>query len=163
LDEHDEPTHGVFIYDATIHVPLVWRLPGVLPANAVYGGPVRHVDIVPTVLGVLGLPGGDTTQGVDLVAALQGRTPPPDLVQYSQAHLAEEGFGMAPLSGVRHDGQKWIAAPRPELYDLRRDPRELANLYPAEPATTGRLVADLEAVNADSARRALTAPTRQID
>jgi choline-sulfatase len=163
LDEHGEPTHGVFIYDATIRVPLVWRLPGVLAANTTYGGPVRHIDIVPTVLGVLGLPGGDATQGTNLLAALQGRTPPPDLVQYSEARLAEEGFGMAPLFGVRRDGRKFIAAPRPELYDLRRDPRELTNLYPADADVARPLEEALEAVTADSARRALTAPTRAID
>ncbi len=163
LDEHGEPTHGIFIYDSTIRVPLVWRLPGVFAANTTYGGPVRHVDIVPTVLGVLGLPGGDTTQGTNLLAALQGRTAPPDLVQYSEARLAEEGFGMAPLFGVRHAGWKWIAAPRPELYDLQRDSRELTNLYPAAAAAARSLEDDLEAVTADSARRALTAPTRQID
>ena len=163
LDEHGEPTHGVFIYDATIQVPLVWRLPAVFAANTTYRGPVRHVDIMPTVLGVLGLAGGDATQGTNLLAALQGRTAPPDLVQYSEARLAEEGFGMAPLFGVRHDGRKWIAAPRPELYDLRRDPRELANLYSADAAAARPLEEDLAAVSADSARRALTAPTRQID
>jgi len=118
---------------------------------------------VPTVLGVLGLPGGDATQGTNLLAALQGQTSPPDLVQYSEARLVEEGFGMAPLFGVRHAGRKWIAAPRPELYDLRRDPRELTNLYPGDTAAMRPLEADLEAVTADSARRALTAPTRQID
>src|SRR5262249_3656211 len=47
LGEHGEPTHGIFIYDATIRVPLVWRLPGVFPAGGTYDGPVRHIDIVP--------------------------------------------------------------------------------------------------------------------
>jgi len=163
LDEHGEPTHGIFIYDATIRVPMVWRLPGVIPANVTYGGAVRHIDIVPTILAVLGLPGGDTVQGTSLLAAFQGRTPPIDLTQYSEARLAEEGFGMAPLFGVRHSGHKWIQAPRPELYDLRRDPRELQNLYSAEAASAKPLETELEAVTADSARRALTAPTREID
>jgi choline-sulfatase len=163
LDEHGEPTHGVFIYESTIHVPLLWRLPSVFAAKTTYRGPVRHIDIVPTVLGVVGLPGGDATQGANLVAALQGRTPPPDLVQYSEARLAEEGFGMAPLYGVRHDGRTFIAAPRPELYDLRRDPRELTNLYPTDAAAARPLVEALEVVVADSVRRALTAPTRAID
>jgi choline-sulfatase len=163
LGEHGEPTHGIFIYDATIRVPLIWRLPGVLPQATTYGGAVRHIDIVPTVLAVLGLPGGDTTQGANLLSALQGRTPPIDLTQYSEARLAEEGFGMAPLFGVRHEGHKWIQAPHPELYDLRNDPGELRNLYPAEQATARPLEGDLEAVVTDSERRALTAPTRQID
>jgi choline-sulfatase len=163
LGEHGEPTHGVFIYDATIRVPLIWRLPGVLPPGTTYPGPVRHIDIVPTILAVLGLPGGETTQGANLLGALQGRTPPLDLTQYSEARLAEEGFGMAPLFGVRHDGRKWIQAPHPELYDLHGDPGELHNLYPAQAAAARPLQTDLESVVADSERRALTAPTREID
>jgi Tfp pilus assembly protein PilF len=163
LGEHGEPTHGIFIYDATIRVPLIWRLPALLPAGATYDGPVRHIDIVPTILGVLGLPGGRATQGLDLLPAFQGRTPPPDVPQYSEARLAEEGFGMAPLFGVRHDGRKWIRAPRPELYDLRTDPGERTNLYPAESATGVALENVLERIIADRTRGVLTAPTRQID
>ncbi len=162
LGEHGEPTHGIFIYDATIHVPLIWRLPRVFPAGATYGGPVRHVDVVPTILGVLGLAGGGETQGLDLRAAFQGRTPPPDVPQYSEARLAEEGFGMAPLFGVRQDGRKFIRAPRPELYDLRADPGERRNLYPAAAAAAEAPEQALDAILADRTRR-LTAPTRQID
>jgi Tfp pilus assembly protein PilF len=128
-----------------------------------YPGPVRHIDIVPTALAILGLPGGETTQGADLLAGLQGRARPIDLAQYSEARLAEEGFGMAPLFGVRHDGKKWIQAPRPELYDLRVDSRELQNLYPDDPGAARPLENVLESVVADSGRRALTAPTREID
>jgi len=163
LGEHGEPTHGIFIYDATIHVPMIWRLPRLLPAGATYGGPVRHVDIVPTVLGILGLPGGDATQGRDLLGTLQGRTPPVDVVQYSEARLAEEGFGMAPLAGVRHGGHKWIEAPHPELYDLRADPREETNLWAGDAAAAHALQGDLAAVVADSERRAVPATTRPID
>src|SRR5207244_4895127 len=86
---------------------------------------------------------------------------PPDVPQYSEARLAEEGFGMAPLFGVRHDGRKWIRAPRPELYDLRADPGERTNLYPGEAATSVALDRELEAIIAD--RTSLTAPRREID
>ena len=163
LGEHGEPTHGIFIYDATVHVPLIWRLPRVLPAGTTYPGPVRHVDIVPTVLAVLGLPGGDAMQGANLLPALEGRVAPLDLPQYSEARLAEEGFGMAPLSGVRHAGRKWIRAPRPELYDLHDDPRELENLYPSAPAGARPLQVDEDLVLADSARHTITARPREID
>jgi arylsulfatase A-like enzyme/Tfp pilus assembly protein PilF len=163
LDEHGEPTHGVFIYDATIRVPLVWRLPRTFPAGTAYDGPVRHIDIAPTVLAAVGLSGTDAIQGANLLSALQGRTPPPALAQYSETRLAEAGFGMAPLFGVRHDGQKWIKAPRPELYDVRRDPHERTNLYPDDASAAQRLDAELESIAADSARRALAAPTREID
>ncbi len=161
LGEHGEPTHGIFIYDATIRVPLLWRLPNVLPAGSTYAGPVRHIDIVPTALAALGLRDDVVTQGVNLLPAFQGRIPPPDLAQYAEARLAEEGFGMAPLAGVRHDGGKWIQAPRPELYDLRTDPKELRNVYPGEAAQP--LEAELDGILGDSALRALPAPTRQID
>jgi arylsulfatase A-like enzyme/Tfp pilus assembly protein PilF len=163
LDEHGEPTHGIFVYDSTIHVPLIWRLPGVLAGNRTYGAPVRHIDIAPTVLSVLGLRTDDSMQGANLLGALQGRTPPPDLVQYAETRLAEEGFGMAPLFAVRHGGRKWIQAPRPELYDLTHDPRELTNLYPSDTTSEQILRSQLEAVTVASERRAVAASTRQID
>jgi arylsulfatase A-like enzyme/Tfp pilus assembly protein PilF len=163
LGEHGEPTHGIFIYDSTIRVPLVWRLPRVLPAGATYPGPVRHIDIVPTVLAILGLPGGEATQGADLLAGLQGRGPALDLPQYSEARLAEEGFGMAPLFGMRHDGRKFIQAPHPELYDLRADREEQHNVYPDDPGAARPLEERLESVVADSGQRALTVRTREID
>jgi arylsulfatase A-like enzyme/Tfp pilus assembly protein PilF len=163
LGEHGEPTHGVFIYDATIRVPLVWRLPRVLPAGATYPGAIRHVDLVPTVLASLGLFGGAETQGVNLLRALAGDVPPLPLAQYAEARLAEEGFGMAPLFGVRSRGMKWIRAPRPELYDLRRDPRELHDLHASDPSAARPLEAALDAIVTDSGRRALTAPMREID
>jgi arylsulfatase A-like enzyme len=138
LAEHGEPTHGIFIYDETIRVPLVWRLPRSLPAGTTYDGPVRHIDIVPTVLAITGLPRGGT-QGIDLLPALQGRVSPPDVAQYAEARLAEEGFGMAPLFGVRRGGRKWIQAPRPELYDLRADPGELVNVAASHPEIVAEL------------------------
>jgi Tfp pilus assembly protein PilF len=141
----------------------VWRYPRALPAGTTYDGPARHIDVVPTVLALLGLRGGESTQGADLLPALQGRAAPPDLTQYSEARLAEEGFGMAPLSGVRHDGWKYIRAPRPELYDLRHDPRERTDRSRDDPGVAVPLREGLDRVTAESARRALRAPTRTID
>src|SRR5262249_57361104 len=112
LDEHGETTHGLFVYDATIHVPLVWRYPALLPAGTTYDDPVRSVDIVPTVLAVLGLPGREETQGASLLAALEGHERLPDLPQYSESLLAEVGFGMAALQSVRLHGAKYIRAPQ---------------------------------------------------
>ena len=163
LGEHGEKTHAVFIYDATLHVPLFLRLPGRLPRGKVYGGPVRSVDIVPTVLGLLHLPGGAETQGVDLGPAFRGDADPPDLPQYSESLLSQVGFGMAPLYGVRHGGYKWIRAPKPEVYDLRRDPRELTNLYPREARRGAILDRELEKLLADSRRRALKPRATPMD
>ncbi|HEV7734507.1 MAG TPA: sulfatase-like hydrolase/transferase [Candidatus Binatia bacterium] len=162
LGEHGEPTHGIFIYDATIHVPMIWRFPRLLKP-ATYPGPVRHIDIVPTVLAMVGIGQPDTLQGVDLLPAFEGRVPPPDLPQYSEARLAEEGFGMAPLFGLRQHQRKWIQAPKPELYDLKADPGELTNRYPAEAASADDLTTALDGVFADSAHRALVPSTRAMD
>jgi arylsulfatase A-like enzyme/Tfp pilus assembly protein PilF len=163
LGEHGEPTHGIFIYDATIRVPLIWRLPRMLPAGRTYDGAARAIDIMATTLAVLGLPGGEATQGMNLLPAFQGRVSPPDLAQYAEARLAEEGFGMAPLTGLRHAGLKWIRAPRPELYDLRGDPRERTNIEPSRGDAARVLDAELDAVLADCERRALAAPRHAID
>jgi arylsulfatase A-like enzyme/Flp pilus assembly protein TadD len=163
LGEHREKTHAVFIYDATVRVPLLWRWPGRFPKGKVYQGPVRSVDIVPTVLAALKLPGGEKTQGVDLLPAFRGEAAPPSLPQYSESLLSESGFGMAPLHGVRLDGFKWIRAPRPEVYDLRKDPRELVNLYPGEARLARRLDRELSRLLEESARRALPARNNPMD
>ncbi len=132
LGEHEEKTHAIFIYDATLHVPLIMRLPGVIPARKVYDGPVRHVDLVPTVLDVLQQPWEGLTQGTSLIPLIGRWWGTTSLPQYSESLLAEVGFGMAPLQGIRLDGYKYIRAPRPELYDLASDPQELTNLYPSK-------------------------------
>lgn len=163
LGEHGEKTHALFIYDATVRVPLILRYPGELPAGKLYEGPVRSVDIAPTVLAALGLPGSGETQGQDLLPAFRGRVPPPDLPQYSESLLAQVDFGMAPLYGIRRAGYKWIRAPRPEVYDLRGDPRELHNLYPREARRGAALDRDLAAILADSRRRALAPQKAAMD
>ncbi len=146
LGEHGEETHAIFVYDATIRVPLLVRYPRRLPEGRTYRGPVRHVDIVPTVLGMLRLPGADETQGVDLTPAWRGEAPAPVLGQYAESMLSELGFGMAPLHAWRKDGYKWIRAPRAELYDLRKDPSELTNLFPGDAARAAAMDAELEQV-----------------
>ena len=139
LGEHGEKTHAIFIYDATVRVPLIWRYPALLPRGQVYDAPVRVIDIVPTILAALDLPGRDETQGENLLDAFQGNVAPPELSQYCESLLAEVGFGMAPLYGVRSEGYKYIRVPRPELYDLKADPRELTNLYDSQRAVADRL------------------------
>jgi len=115
------------------------------------------------VLAVLGLPGARETQGVDLVPAFAGRVRLPDLPQYSESLLAEVGFGMAPLYGVRVGGHKWIRAPKPELYDLHADPAELANRYPAEGTLGAQLDGVLQTVLDDSARVGIPAADSPMD
>ncbi len=166
LGEHGEKTHAVFIYDATVKVPLLIRYPHRFPEGARLDLPVHHVDLVPTVLSLLGLPGGERTQGFDLSTALAGKDPDEglrDRAQYVESLLSEVGFGMAPLYGVRHDGSKWIRAPRPELYDLAEDPRELTNLFEERPRRARALDRRLQGLLDESAARQVGAELQPME
>jgi choline-sulfatase len=156
LGEHGELTHAIFVYDATVRVPLLMRYPNAF-APRVYEGSTRSVDIVPTVLGILGLPGGESTDGHDLGAAIRGKETAPVLSQYSESLLSEVGFGMAPLFAIRSGGYKYIRAPRPELYDLRNDPRELHDLHASLPRVAANLDAQLTQLMKDSSRHSVKA------
>jgi choline-sulfatase len=147
LGEHGETTHGFFVYDATALVPLVFHLPGRLsPAQS--AAPVRLVDVVPTVLDLLDLPGLGSTDGVSLTPTLHGGSQdvPPAYLESQQPWL---GYGWAPLAAIRADGFKLIAAPRPELYDLRSDPAEFSDLADRKPQVARRLLEDLRQIEGD--------------
>ena len=134
LGDHGEATHAVFIYESTVHVPLIVRYPRKLPRGKTYSGAVRLVDIMPTILGLLGKE-PSPTQGTDLSASLAGTAPPPALSQYSESLHPELEYGMAPLFGIRVGDWTYIRAPRPELYDRANDSGETKNLLePSDPA-----------------------------
>lgn len=125
LGEHGEGTHGFFVYDSTMLVPMVWSYPGHLrPADG--RAAARLVDVAPTLLDLLDLPGLAGVDGVSLVPALEGREQEVPAA-YLETYQPWTSYGWAPLTAVRHAGFKLIAAPRPELYDLARDPGELEN------------------------------------
>lgn len=127
LGEHGEDTHGIFLYDSTLHVPLLMKLPIGAQAATVSEVPVRTTDILPTVLDVLGLPAANGLPGRSLRGSAGGETPVSDPL------LAETDypirFGWAPLRAARSGGSKYIEAPRPEFYDLKDDPGETQNRY----------------------------------
>jgi len=131
LGEHHEDTHGIFLYDSTLHVPLIFKLPaGSKFAKAkVAESQVRTTDLLPTVLDITAIP---------LPGKLDGESLKPYFTQTS-ANSSERisfgetdyplRFGWAPLRSVRAQGLKFIEAPRPELYDLHADASELDNKY----------------------------------
>ena len=157
LGEHHEDTHGIFLYDSTTHVPLILKLPSVkLPAKTpgekvdakVVEAQVRTTDILPTVTGLLGVPPPDVLDGESLQPYFGG-TESKDRIAIGQTDYPLR-FGWAPLSSVRAEGFKFIEAPRPELYDLRADPKELDNHYLPSNATAQKFRATLAEVRAKS-------------
>jgi arylsulfatase A-like enzyme/Flp pilus assembly protein TadD len=147
LGEYGEETHGYFVYDATLHVPLVIKLPDEAHAGTVVSTTVSLVDVMPTIIELAGLPalGKDEIHGRSLVelwagaptAAEDWRSRP----VYFECYSPMYSFGWAPVRGIRLDQDKYIDSPEPELYRLADDPREgmLRNAYGANPALADTL------------------------
>jgi len=134
LGEHGEQKHGFFIYDSTIHVPLIVRVPGV-PARVVEDE-VSLVDVMPTVMDALKLPTPPTVQGRSLLKTIQGHPDSTASNIYAETYLPLLHFSWSQLRGMRSKNLKYIEAPRPELYDSSADPQELKNLASARPAVS---------------------------
>ena len=125
LGDHGERDHGVFVYESVLRVPFIVRVPSVAPSRV--GAVVRLVDVMPTVLGLLGME-SPRVDGVSLVPLMDGRQPDPGLEAYAES-LYPLRLGWSSLASVRDHRFKFIDAPRPELYDLARDPFEEHNIY----------------------------------
>ena len=129
LGEHQEDTHGIFLYDSTTHVPLIVKLPAgrEVGKEKVVDAQVRTTDILPTVLDLVGAPALATTDGESLMPYFAGTEVAARTVFGETDYPLR--FGWAPLRSVRMEGFKFIESPRPELYDLKRDNGELSNAY----------------------------------
>ena len=141
--EHGEISHSLFAYDTTLRVPLLLAGPGV-PAGHVVSDPVSLVDIAPTIASLAGL-GAFDADGRVLIGPRPSDLGPRPL--YSETFAPLLDFGWSPLRTIRVDGWKYIAAPKPELYDLAHDPDETKNLVSAEPARAADLARRVDAVS----------------
>jgi tetratricopeptide (TPR) repeat protein len=121
LGEHKESTHAVFVYNATLHVPLMIRAPGLKPE--IRNDPVSISDIAPTILQLAGVQSAKNSfDGISLLSNSKSRT------ILAESLYAQRNFGYAPLYACIRDGKKFIEAPQPEFYDLAKDPKELNNV-----------------------------------
>jgi len=126
LGDHGEDEHMLLVYDSTLRVPLLFAWPAQLPANVRVSGQFRSVDLLPTLLDLLGLaPVG--TSGVSRAAVLRSGGRLPDNESYAESLYGQIHFGYAPLRALRAGDWKYIDAPRAELYDVRQDPGEITN------------------------------------
>ncbi|HVY94158.1 MAG TPA: sulfatase-like hydrolase/transferase, partial [Bryobacteraceae bacterium] len=121
LGDHGESSHGYFIYESTLHVPLMIHWPaGDAGHPERVEDPVGLIDVAPTVLDLLHVAKPASFEGGDLFGA-HGAV-------YAESVHARDAFGWAPLRSLRVGEYKYIEAPHPELYDLRSDPGERVNL-----------------------------------
>ncbi len=168
LGEHGEAGHGVFVYDATVRVPLLLRLPGRRLAGTRIRTQVRLADVAPTLRGLARLAPAES-DGEDLapllVAPREGAASAPaaaaDRPAFSEADYATFVLGWSPMRALRAGGRKYIEAPKRELYDLHADPGERDNAYGRDEAASGNGVSrDLaRQLAAIAARKPLAAAT----
>jgi arylsulfatase A-like enzyme/predicted Zn-dependent protease len=142
LGEHREVTHGFFVYDAAVRIPLVVAGPRVPTAAVAHQ--VRIVDVMPTLLELLGTPAPPAVQGASLLAVARGGAPP--LLAYSESWYPRYHYGWSELVSVQDGRFKLIRAPRRELYDLVRDPREESDLAAQDTRRVQAMEAALEAL-----------------
>ena len=165
LGDHGEDTHGVFLYDETIRVPLVIKLPGADSAGKLSAGDlsagkevenrVGLVDVLPTILQAVGVAVPPEVQGESLVgmmkmkpAASASATPEtfPDRPVYSETDYPRLAFGWSSLRALRTGKYLYVDAPRRELYDQSADPKAERNVSATSAAVTSTLASQLDAL-----------------
>ena len=140
--EHGEATHGYFLYQSTVAVPIIVHLPGVVEAREGRRGGAL-VDITPTVLDLLE---ADIEAGLDGTSLIyEGKEPE---VSYLETRRPWYSYGWSPLRAVVEDQWKLVVAPRPELYNLKNDPDEILNLLDSERPRVRRLQKHLRQIEA---------------
>jgi choline-sulfatase len=162
LGEHGEETHSTALYDSVLHVPLLMAGPGV-PAGRVVSGVVRTKDVAPTVLAQTGLEPFAHADGQDLSARFDAVEAPGDGVAYSETLATMLDNGWAPIYSVRTDDWLYVRSPRAELYDVRRDPKELDNLVESDPERARPVEARLDPIISGELADEKQATTLKVD
>jgi len=151
LGAHGESTHGFFLYQPTLRIPMILAGPGV-PGGVRLPGLARTADLLPTLLRLLDVPAPPGLDSVDVLGGPRARE------SYAET-VYPQTLGWAPLHSYRIGPLKYVHAPRPELYDLGLDPGEEHDLAATRPAEVARLSAALAAMR----RGETTAPRSASD
>ena len=156
LGERGEPDHGIFIYENVLRVPLMMRAPGLAPGRV--GDVVRLTDVMPTILDLLDVPlRAADVDGISLVPLMSGQAANLDLEAFAES-VQQERFGWSALGALRAGRFKAIDAPRPELYDLARDPFEATNIYGERRALADAMIARVAAIRSQAQPAAASTP-----
>ncbi len=131
LGQHGEYHHGIFLYDATVRIAWIMAGPGV-PAGIHIQQQARTIDVLPTVLDLLGGKASSAVQGTSMVPTFSGKQVP-STYSYEETLFPKFMMNWAALRGVHTADWMYVRAPKPELYDLDRDPDELHNVIGAHP------------------------------
>lgn len=160
LWEHKEETHGFFVYDAAVWVPLVIRAPIVFPARRIKNV-VEHVNVVPTILEMLDIPVPESVQGKSLLGLMWTKEKNWSDTAFTETYYPRLHFGWSELSALYHRQWKFILAPQEELYDLSKDKAEKENLARPSAGQKDEMKATLQEFIREKSRQALTPQTNQ--
>jgi arylsulfatase A-like enzyme/Tfp pilus assembly protein PilF len=131
LGDHGEAEHGMFLYESTLHVPWVMRLPGKDAAGTVVASQVRAIDVTPTIETIAGAAPPAGIDGQSVVALIHGEAPRDPPPSYAETYYPKWHFGWSELKSIRVGDWKYIDAPKSELYDMRADGHERRNVVDA--------------------------------
>jgi choline-sulfatase len=168
LGQHGEGSHGFFLYDATLMVPLIISHPPELPSGAAVAEQARTVDIMPTILELAGLPVPGTAQGASLAQAVRGAARPASRPAYAETYHTLYSYNWHEMQAIRSHGWKYVRAPETELFDLRTDPGEVNNLASERPEVVEEMEAALAGMERDISegpdvlRASRAAPDREM-
>jgi arylsulfatase A-like enzyme/Tfp pilus assembly protein PilF len=149
LGAHGENTHGVFLYDETLHVPLLIKLPLNRGAGRRIETRAGLVDVAPTILSTAGIAPPSEMQGQALfepgkvVADKNADTSPEDRPAYAETDYPHRAFGWSALRALRTGKYLYIQAPERELYNQASDPDATHNLAASSQAVTDTLASQL--------------------
>jgi arylsulfatase A-like enzyme/cytochrome c-type biogenesis protein CcmH/NrfG len=156
LWQHSEPTHGIFLYDTALKIPLLFWCPQIIPEDVRIESQVRSVDIFPTILDIFRIDIPPSCQGISLVPVIEGKKVRNIEKSYAETYYPLLAHGWSAQESIRTDEWKYILSPRPELYDLKKDTDEMKNLVAERPEVVSQLNKELEELKrGDSSSRAL--------
>ncbi len=141
LGEHGEMSHGIFLYDATMRVPLIMNHSRLLPSGVRVEADVSLADVVPTLGDLLGFDCPRKVQGKSRMPEIRG-APGPVTPIYLETVYPQENYGWSDITGVLSGSWKYLRVTEPELYNVDEDPGETVNLFAEEK----EVVRDMEAL-----------------
>jgi len=163
LGSHGEGTHGYFVYDYALHVPLIISTPIDDLRGVQVDEQVSLVDVFPTVLALAGLDVPGRVHGRSLVPLMFGVAPEHPPYAYGESMTPSVQYGWSPLHCLRSPRYKFVQAPRPELYDLAADPGESHNIIREQQDVARRMGDELKRVMDDTSRDAPAPEAANLD
>ena len=160
LGDHGEKAHGLLVYESTIRVPWILKLPGG-PSGVRIATPISQVDLVPTIAELVTLGPATDLEGLEgrsLIPLLRGDDWTTERLLFAEAELPFFSYGWVRLRSVRQGTMKYIHAPVTELYDLDHDPGESNNLADGQGSEVQRLAIEIETWSAIDDYSDSTAP-----